>query len=76
MEAGASSGEACGGDRNGDSGEGCRRGRGLSTVIGVRIGRILCGGGGGVTGLAGMTEMVVNWVSLNGSWLAGVPSCE
>ena len=59
MEIGASLGEACGGDGNRDSGEGCRRGRGLSTVVGVRIGRVLCGGGG-VTGLAGITEIVVS----------------
>ena len=37
MEAGASSGEAYGGGGNGDSREGCcRRGRGLSAVVGVR----------------------------------------
>ena len=57
METGASSGEACGGDDK-DSVDACR-GRGLSAVVGVRIGIALYGGGG-VTGLAGMTEIVVN----------------
>ena len=54
MEAGASSGEACGGDDR-DSVDTCR-GRGLSAVVGVRIGRALCGGG--VTALT--TEIVVS----------------
>ena len=54
MEVGALSGEACGGDGIGEV-DGAR-GRGLSTVVGVRIGRALCGGG--VTALT--TEIVVS----------------
>ena len=54
MEVGALSGEACGGDSR-DSVDACR-GRGLSTIVGVRIGKALCGGG--VTALT--TEIVVS----------------
>jgi len=36
VEVGASSGEVCRGDGNGNSGEGCRRDRSLSAVISVR----------------------------------------
>ena len=51
MEVGALSGEACGGDGR-DSVDPCR-GRGLSTVVGVRIGKALYGGGGVVSRSAG-----------------------
>jgi hypothetical protein len=54
VEVGALSGEARGGDGR-DSVDACR-GRGLSAVVGVRIGRALCGGG--VTALT--TEIVVS----------------
>ena len=48
MEVGSSYAE---GGRGGVSGEGVLRGRGLSAVVGVRIGRVR-GGGGGVLGLS------------------------
>ena len=54
MEAGALSGEACGGDGR-DSVDACR-GRGLSAVVGVRIGKALYGGGV----IALTTEIVVS----------------